>query len=67
MWKMIWMVRYHTQTNTQSEDIQVWLVWKKGLHTDMYLQAVRQLYDWLLKEKGHEHEVDLWGIGVFGQ
>lgn len=33
----------------------------------MYLQAVRQLCDWLLKEKGHEHEVDLWDIGVFGQ
>lgn len=32
----------------------------------MYLQAVRQLCDWLLEEEGHEHEVDLWNIGVFG-
>lgn len=33
----------------------------------MYLQAVRQVCDWLLQEEGHEEEVDLWHVGVFGQ
>lgn len=33
----------------------------------MYLQAVWQLSDRLLQEEGHEQEVKLRHIGVFGQ
>lgn len=33
----------------------------------MYLQAVWQLSDRLLKEEGHEQEVELGHVGVFGQ
>lgn len=33
----------------------------------MYLEAVRQLCDWLLQEEGHEQEVELGHIGVLGQ
>lgn len=40
---------------------------KKGGHTDMYLQAVRQLGDGLLQEQRHEQEVELRHVGVFGQ
>lgn len=33
----------------------------------MYLQAVRQLGDGLLQEQGHEQEVQLGNVGVFGK
>lgn len=37
------------------------------MHTNMYLQTLRQLCDWLLEEESHEHEVNFWDVGVFGQ